>query len=100
MQFTSLLRRPSAIAPLVMSLVALVMVASYAAAYGVVYHEDEGLPARIFQLLIVAQVPFALAFAAKWVPESPKPAVLVLVLQAAAAGAAVGLVLLLESQGL
>ena len=85
----SLLRRPSALLPLVMSGTALTMVIVHALLFGVVPETDEGTPAHIFQLLMVAQVPFVLAFIAKWLPREPRQALIVLALHAGAGFAAV-----------
>jgi hypothetical protein len=89
-------RHWSALVPLGMSLAALALVLGYAAAVGVQPHQDEGTPARIFQLLLVAQLPIVLYFAVKWVPRQTCKALLILVAQGAAWLAAVGTVLLLE----
>ena len=80
----SLLRQPSAWMPLVMSLVALTMILSYVAMFGIVHHEDEGAPAHIFQLIMLAQLPLAAYFAFKWLPKRPKQTLFVLALQAVA----------------
>jgi len=90
-------RQPSAIAPIVMSLVALAGVIAYALLVGVEYQADEGTPARLFQLLMVAQVPIIAWFAVKWLPRAPGRAVIVLAVQALAAMAAVGAVVILEA---
>lgn len=80
----SLLKQPSAWIPLAMSLIALIFLLGYVAIFGIVHHEDEGAPARIFQLIMLAQLPIAAYFALKWLPKRPLPALLVLALQAAA----------------
>jgi hypothetical protein len=46
---------------------------------------DEGTAAHVFQLLIVAQLPFITIFAIRWLRASVKSAVQVLLLQATAA---------------
>ena len=79
------IKQPSAVFPLVMSLVALAMVLGHAAIFGVVHEADEGTAAHIFQLLIVAQVPVVAFFAVKWLPRAPGPTLQVLALQAGAA---------------
>ena len=84
----SLMKQPSAALPLAMSLVALGMVLGHAAVFGVVHEADEGTPAHIFQLLMVAQVPVVAFFAIKWFPRAPRQALQVLALQAGAALAA------------
>lgn len=65
----SLIRKPSALIPLAMAVVALAMPFVYAALFGLVYHDDEGAAARLWQLLIVAQIPFVAYFAVKWLPR-------------------------------
>ena len=84
MKNVSLLKQPSAWIPLIMSLAALAVILSYVAIFGIVHHADEGAPAHIFQLIMIAQVPIAAYFAVKWLPKRPKPALVVLALQAAA----------------
>jgi len=95
---TSLLKRPTAVIPIAMSLAALALVIGYAAIVGVSHHKDEGAPARLFQLLLLAQLPIMAMFAIKWLPRAPKQALLVLGIQVLAATLAVGTVLLLESR--
>ena len=80
----SLLRQPSAWIPFVMSLVALMMILGYVTIFGIVYHQDEGAPAHIFQLIMLAQLPIAAYFAFQWLPKRPKQTLFVLALQAAA----------------
>jgi hypothetical protein len=93
---SSLLRRPSAFAPIAMSLTALGFFLVYVALFGVVHHVDERTPARIFQLLIAGQIPIVAFFAAKWLPRAPISALMVMALQAAAAVLALATVVLLE----
>jgi hypothetical protein len=82
------MRQPSALIPVGMSIAALCIVLGHAAVYGIVHEADEGTPAHLFQLLMVAQLPVIFYFAAKWLPRAPKQALQVLALQAAAAIAA------------
>lgn len=92
-----LLRKPSAFVPLAMSLLALGLIAAVVVgAIRVTPTGDEGAPARLFQLLLVLQVPVILVFAAKWLPRSPRAAIAVLMLQVGAAIAAVGTIVWLE----
>jgi len=84
----SLLKQPSALLPLVMSLAALALVVSHAAMSGVVHEADEGTPAHLFQLLMAGQVPIVLYFAVRWLPRAPAGTLRVLALQAGAALAA------------
>ena len=83
-----ILKHPSALLPLVMSLAALVLVLTHIAIFGAVREPDEGTAAHIWQLLMAGQVPIILFFAAKWLPQAPRPAVAVLVVQAVAIVAA------------
>jgi hypothetical protein len=74
-----LLRRPSAIIPIAMSVVAFALVIGYATMFGTARQADEGAAAHIWQLLMVGQVPVVAFFAVKWLPTDPRPALLVLV---------------------
>jgi len=84
MSGNSLLKQPSAWIPLVMSLTALAFLLGYAAFFGIIQQEDEGAPARIFQLIMVAQLPIIAYFAIRWLPKRPGQSLLVLALQAVA----------------
>lgn len=79
-----LLKKPSALLPILMSLAALCLVLGHVAIYGVVHEEDEGTPAHLFQLLMVVQAPILLFFAAKWLPRAPRKAAPVIAIQALA----------------
>jgi len=89
------MKQPSAFLPLAMSLAALALVLGHAAIFGVVHEADEGAAAHIFQLLMAAQIPLVAFFAIKWLPRAPRPALLVLALQAAAGFAAIAAVFFL-----
>lgn len=84
----SLMKQPSALLPVAMSLGALALVLGHAAMVGVVHEADEGAAAHIFQILMVAQVPVVAFFAMKWLPRTPRQATQVLALQVGAALAA------------
>lgn len=84
----SLLKKPSALLPIAMSLAALLLLLGHIAIFGVVREADEGTVAHLWQLLIAGQVPIVAFFTLKWLPQSPKQALLVLVLQAGAGLAA------------
>jgi len=88
MNFSTLMKQPSAFLPVAMSVAALAVVLGHVAIFGVVHEVDEGTPAHIFQLLIVAQLPIVAFFAIKWLPGSPRQAIQVLALQAVAGLAA------------
>jgi hypothetical protein len=83
------MKRLIALVPVGMSLAALALVLGHAALYGIVHETDEGTPAHVFQLLMVAQLPFIAFFAVSWVPRDRGAALRVLALQATAAGAAI-----------
>jgi hypothetical protein len=83
-EYHSLFRQPTAWIPLAMSLAALSMVVGYVAIFGIVHSQDEGAPAHLFQLIMLAQVPIAAYFAFRWLPRRPTQALVVLVLQAVA----------------
>jgi hypothetical protein len=82
----SLFKQPSAWIPLAMSFAALAMILVYVAINGFASsgNGDEGAPARIFQLIMIAQLPIAGYFAVKWLPRQPKQSLMVLALQAVA----------------
>jgi hypothetical protein len=82
------IRQPSAFLPMAMSLTALAVVLGHIARYGAAREADEGTAAHIFQLLMVAQVPFVAYFAVEWLPRDPGRTLLVLALQVGAALAA------------
>ena len=93
----SLFKQPSAWIPLLMSFTALAMILIYVAVFGIVQNEDEGAPARIFQLIMLAQLPIAGYFALKWLPKQPKQSLIVLVLQAVAWIIPIATIVYLES---
>ena len=80
----AILKNPSAFLPLAMSFGALATVITYVAMFGTARQSDEGTAAHIWQLLMAGQIPIILFFAAKWLPRTPKQALLVLVLQGGA----------------
>ena len=92
----TILKHPSAFLPVAMSLGALATVLIVVALHGTAPQADEGAAAHIWQLLMVAQAPIVLFFAIKWVPQSPRHAVPILVLQVGAALAAMAPVFLLH----
>jgi hypothetical protein len=92
------LKEPTAILPIAMSCAALALLIGWASLVGVSDHKDEGGPARLFQLLIVGQLPLMAMYAIRWLPRAPKQALIVLGLQVLAAGVAVGTVMVLEGK--
>jgi len=92
----SLFREWSAIVPIGMSLVALALVLISASVFGTAQNEDEGAAARIFQLLMMLQLPIVGYFGVRWLPERPRAALMVLVVQGIAWLAALGALFLFE----
>ncbi len=97
MSFAQLVRKPSALIPLAMSLAALILVMGHVALVGITRQADEGAPARVFQLLLAAQLPVIAYFAVRWLPRAPRPGLLVLALQVGAALIPIIIVMVLES---
>ena len=91
-----LLKHPSAFLPLAMSFGAFATVLIYVAMFGPAPQADEGTAAHIWQILMAGQIPIILFFALKWLPRTPKEALLVLVLQGSAALMALAPVFLLR----
>jgi hypothetical protein len=85
----TMLKRPSALTPVAMSLIALAIVIGDAAMFGTARQADEGAAAHIWQLLMAGQVPIIAFFAIKWLPRRPRQALVVLTLQVGAALAAI-----------
>ena len=96
MKFSYLLKKPSAFLPVAMSLAALATVLIHIVLYGPARQADEGTAVHIFQLLLLVQLPIVLFFAIRWLPRFPRPALLVLALQAAAGLAALAPVFFLK----
>lgn len=94
----TVVKRPSAWVPVGMSLTAIMMVLGYVAVFGITRNPqgDEGMAARIFQLLLAGQVPIMMFLAIKHWPQKPKETLEILVVQIAAALGAWGLVFVLE----
>ena len=83
------IKRPSAFAPILMSLVALTVVAVHVAKFGGAREADEGAAAHVWQILMFAQVPVIVLFATKWLRRAPRETGVILTLQFVAAVAAV-----------
>lgn len=92
----STLKRPSAVIPLAMSFAALSLVLGHIAMFGGARQADEGTAAHLWQFLMAGQIPVIAFFAIKWLPRTPRQALLVLVLQAVAGLAAAAPVFLLQ----
>jgi hypothetical protein len=85
---SALLKKPTAILPVAMSVAALATVIVYAAMFGTARQADEGTAAHLWQILMAGQVPVVAFFAFKWLPARPREALPVLALQVGAALAA------------
>ena len=96
MTIVAMLRRPSAFLPLALAVAAGLTIVVHIARFGTAPQADEGTAAHIWQLLMVLEVPAVAVFAAKWLPEAPKQALIVLALQGAAIVAAAAPVALLH----
>lgn len=83
-----LVRKPSAIAPIVMSVCALAVVLIAIAVSGTQRQPDEGAAAHIWQLLMAGQLPFLGWFALRWLTRDFKAALPVLGVQLLAFAAA------------
>lgn len=92
-----LIKKTSTWLPLAMSLTAITMTISYVTLFGVDHTpHDEGAPAHIFQLLMVAQVFIIAYFALTWLPKKPKQGVPILLLHLLAIFSAFLLIFFLE----
>jgi hypothetical protein len=96
MESPTLIKRPSAFLPVIMSLAALAVLLGHVAMFGAAREPDEGTAAHLFQLLFAAQVPIIAFFVIRWLPRSPRRAVQILALQLLAALAALAPVYLLK----
>ncbi|HLN93909.1 MAG TPA: hypothetical protein VK389_08600 [Thermoanaerobaculia bacterium] len=96
MNFSAVMKKPSAFLPVAMSLAALSLVLGHILVFGVAREADEGTAAHLWQLLIGGQLPVVAFFAIKWLPRAPRQALLVLVLQALVGLAALAPVFFLE----
>ena len=80
----ALLKRPTALIPVAMSIAAFGLVIAHVVFYGTAHQADEGAAAHLWQLLMAGQLPVIAFFAIKWLPRTPGQALLVLGLQAVA----------------
>jgi hypothetical protein len=83
--FGSVMKQPSAILPLAMSVIAVTLVLSYVARYGGGPVHDEGAVGHLWQILMAGQLPLMAFFAIKWLPRAPRQATFVLAEQVGAA---------------
>ncbi len=91
-----ILRRPSAVVPLAMSVAALGLILGHVALVGTARQADEGAEAHLWQLLMAGQLPIIVFFAVRYFPRTQRQTLLVLALQASAALAAVAPVFILR----
>jgi hypothetical protein len=96
MNFSTMIKLPSAFLPVAMSCAALAVVLVHVALFGAAREADEGAAAHVFQLLMIAEVPIVAFFAIKWLPRIPIRALQVLALQVGAALAALAPVFFLN----
>ena len=80
----TLMGRPAAYLPVLMSVAALGTIVWFVAAHGVVHQTDEGAEAHLWQILVVGQVPLIAYFAYRWLPTARRPAFVILAVQLAA----------------
>lgn len=78
------IRSVSALLPIALSLAGIALVVGHAAVYGIAHEADEGTAARVFWLLMGAQLPIVTYFAIVWLPRAPRRSALVLAVQAVA----------------
>lgn len=71
-------KQPSAILPLSISLVALTVVLAHAAIFGVVHEKDEGAAAHLWQLLVAGAFSASIFFAIRWMPKAARQTLIVL----------------------
>ena len=84
-----ILKRPIAWIPILLSLVVIAAWLISIAAFGIPHREaDEGTAAHLFQIWLGLEVLMIGFFGIRWLPQKPKPAVVVLAIQIAAALAA------------
>lgn len=94
--FGFMVKRPSAVIPIAMSLAALGVAIGHIVMAGIARQADEGAAAHSWQLLMATQVPVLLFFAVRWLPKAPRQTLCVIALQFLAAVAAMTPVFLLR----
>jgi hypothetical protein len=82
--FGAIVKHPSALVPIAMSLTALAIVIGHITLHGTAREPDEGTAAHLWQILMAGQLPVLAFFAIKWLPRAFKAALGVLALQAGA----------------
>lgn len=86
--FAILVRKPSAIAPIIMSVLALAVVLIAIATTDVKRQSDEGAAAHMWQLLMAGQLPVLGWFALRWLTRDLRVALPIVALQILSFGAA------------
>jgi hypothetical protein len=81
-------KKASALIPIVMSLIALVLVVVQVSIHGMSPERDEGAVAHLYQLLVIGQMPVITFFGARWLPRAPAQGLRVVAVQAFALAAA------------
>ena len=81
-------KKPSALTPVVMSLVALMLIGIQVSINGMGPERDEGALAHLYQLLVAGQIPVIAFFAFRWFRQAPVQGLRVVVAQAFALAAA------------
>ncbi|MBI1795888.1 MAG: hypothetical protein HYR74_02440 [Candidatus Eisenbacteria bacterium] len=90
------LKHPSAFLPIAMSLAALAVVLGRLAMFGSAREADEGAAAHLWQLLMAGQVPVLAFFVVRRLPRAPRSGFAVVMMQVAAALAALAPVYLMR----
>jgi len=100
MTIGELLKRPTGFLPLLLAASALALIIGYVALFGPDASPtgDEGVAARIFQILLTTQLLVMAFFAVTWLPRTFRAALLVLLLQAAAAAIPIVTIITLEAR--
>jgi len=81
----STIKHPSAWIPIAIPLIFFAYIVIYISIFGIVRQEDEGTGAHLFQLWLALEPLMVGFFAVKWLPQAPKQALIILVLQIVAA---------------
>ncbi len=98
MTIGTLLRKPTGYLPLVTAVTATALMVGHLAIYGTIAQPDEGAAAHVFQFLVLAELPLIGLFGARWIPDSPRPALRVMAFQFVCAMVPVALAAFLEAR--
>ena len=77
----SITKKPSAWLPIAMSSASIAVFVISFLKYGIVHEADEGVAAHLFQIFMFGQAPIVAFFALRWIPENPRKALPIFVLQ-------------------